>query len=100
MFGKITFLLCLIFCLYKLKYEVITLEEQESKIDRELISLKHDYVVLSAEWKFLTNPERIQYLTEKYLKLSNTDPFQLAKMNDYLRNNRQNIFVVSKKIEK
>lgn len=89
----------LIFCLYRLKYEVIALEDMERNIDNEVRTVTKDYVVLRAEWKFLTSPERIQYLAEKYLRLSNTTPYQLTKLDDYCRNSA-GVFVVSKKLAK
>lgn len=84
------------FCLYRLKYEVITLEDMERSIDKEVVELQRDYVVLSAEWKFLTTPDRLRFLSKRYLKLENTQPYQLAKLDDYF-NSHSNLLVVSKK---
>lgn len=99
MFKRALIVLSLIFCLYRLKYEVTALEDLERSVDQEIIVLQKDYAVLTAEWKFLTNPDRIQFLANKYLKLENTTPYQLSKLDDYC-NNKPGILVVSKKRKK
>lgn len=84
------------FCLYRLKYEVTVLEDMERSIEKETTVLQKDFLVLKAEWKFLTNPQRLQQLSIKYLNLENTTPYQLAKLDDYCKS-KPRILVVSKK---
>ena len=53
--------------LYKVKYEVIDLENRHIKIKKAIQSTKESIHILKAEWAHLTDPHRIQKLAFQYL---------------------------------
>ncbi len=62
---------------YSIKYQTSYRAEQIAKTKLE-IKAEHDAIaVLRAEWSFLTRPERIQQLSERYLDLQ---PLALDKI--------------------
>jgi cell division protein FtsL len=62
---------------YSIKYQTSYRAEQIAKTKLE-IKAEHDAIsVLRAEWSFLTRPERIQQLSERYLDLQ---PLTLDKI--------------------
>lgn len=62
---------------YSIKYQTSYRAEQIAKAKFE-IKAEHDAIgVLRAEWSFLTRPERIQQLSERYLDLQ---PLTLDKL--------------------
>ncbi|PPR79293.1 MAG: hypothetical protein CFH01_00487 [Alphaproteobacteria bacterium MarineAlpha2_Bin1] len=66
-FGII--LIVLVASLFQLKHQVVKLEKNlvtnQSLIQKEKESIK----VLKAEWSYLTNPSRIEILSENFLNL-------------------------------
>lgn len=77
------FLVFLGFILYHIKYSFINFEEEITAIQREIDTRENEYNVLLTEWKYLTSPDRIQYLSDKYLALFQTSPFQVKTMQSY-----------------
>lgn len=74
------FLICAIGSrLFYVKYGVMQIEDRIVQTKREIIEARRDHHILKAEWKALTTPERIQRLTEKYLKTAQMDPEQLRE---------------------
>ncbi|MBL42310.1 MAG: hypothetical protein CMM49_06600 [Rhodospirillaceae bacterium] len=67
LFGLI--LIVIVASLFQLKHQVVKLERNlivnQSLIQKEKESLK----VLKAEWSYLTNPSRIEILSENFLDL-------------------------------
>ncbi|MBP9752356.1 MAG: hypothetical protein KBD31_00895 [Proteobacteria bacterium] len=53
--------------LFRLKYEVLALENTHHQIQKSIEDTKESIHVLRAEWAHLTDPSRIQKLSAKYL---------------------------------
>ncbi len=83
---RFSFLWLLVFALvsafgvYGVKYKVQALKAQTMQAERSLRDEKRNLHVLAAEWTFLTRPERLQRLSEKYLALQAATPRQLADL--------------------
>lgn len=60
------FLAAGLFLLYEVSYRVQSLEEDMARIDDQIVSERESMHVLRAEWTYLTRPERLQALIEKY----------------------------------
>lgn len=54
---------------YSIKYQTILRAEQITKLKHKVKSEQDAIAVLRAEWSFLTRPERVQELADKYLDL-------------------------------
>jgi hypothetical protein len=68
------------FCLFMVKYDVQSLEEQLLKIERQE-TIDYDSIhVLKAEWSFLTQPERLADLADRHLVLH---PLTSSQFGDF-----------------
>ena len=65
---------------YSIKYETSFRTEQIAKAKLEIKSEQDGINVLRAEWAFLTRPERVQKLSERYLDL---EPLALAQIDSF-----------------
>ena len=65
---------------YTVKYETSFRTEQIAKAKLEIKAEQDGIGVLRAEWAFLTRPERIQKLSERYLDLG---PLSLAQIDSF-----------------
>jgi cell division protein FtsL len=63
---------------YTIKYETSFRTEQIAKAKLEIKAEQDGIGVLRAEWAFLTRPERVQRLSERYLDL---EPLALAQID-------------------
>lgn len=54
---------------YSIKYQTILRAEQINKMKHEAKAERAAIGILRAEWAFLTRPERVQQLAERYLDL-------------------------------
>ena len=70
------------FGLYKLKYNISVSEDRLGQLQTQIEQEQEELRVLKAEWSHLNRPERIQKLTEKFLKLGPLDPGQIAEIKD------------------
>lgn len=52
---------------FHIKYMAVSLEDDIKRTKRAIKQYKKDYCILQAEWQALTNPDRIQILSDKYL---------------------------------
>ncbi|CAO4839680.1 MAG: hypothetical protein CNLJKLNK_00873 [Holosporales bacterium] len=64
-FGCIAFAVGIV--LFRIKYEVVDLENRHIQILKSIQSTKESVHLLNAEWAHLTDPARIQRLATKYL---------------------------------
>lgn len=60
------------FGLFRLTYEVQTLEGELARIDRAVVAEREATHVLRAEWSYLNEPTRLEALTKKHLSLRAT----------------------------
>ena len=68
--------------LYELKYEVQELERSYNDLSRQLLNEQDAVHILKAEWSYLSRPDRIQKLADRFLPLQPTKPTQIAHLQD------------------
>ncbi|MDR0625058.1 MAG: hypothetical protein LBF72_01225 [Holosporales bacterium] len=77
------FLICaLLAVLFQVKYTVLDLENEHTKICLLLRSSHEKLRVLKAEWAFLNNPDRLFDLSKKYLSLRPIKGQQIVHYKD------------------
>ena len=76
----IFFILALIggFILFKVKYEVVDIEQRLVQIEQQISREKETIHILKAEWSHLNEPQRLQKLAEKYLDIIPMKTEQIA----------------------
>ena len=77
---SIFFLLALLggFVLFKVKYEVVEIEQKLSETELHIAREKETIHILKAEWSHLNEPQRLQKLAEKYLDIMPMKTEQIA----------------------
>ena len=88
----IIFILPIALGLFYVKHIVAGLETDLSSLQRSIGSDKEEIHVLTAEWTYLSRPERVRELSSKYLDLQPTKSTQIA---DLRKIPMQNITVAS-----
>lgn len=68
--------------LYQLKYKTQQLQREVTALDRQLAADREAIRVLEAEWTYLTRPERVAALAERYLALEPTSGLQVLASID------------------
>lgn len=58
-----------VFGLFQIKFKVHSLHIEVAELKKQLEHEKNSIHVLKAEWAYLTQPDRLQKLSEKYLNL-------------------------------
>jgi len=66
------FAIALGFGLFRLTYEVQTLEGELARVNKAIASEREATHVLKAEWSYLNEPTRLEALTKKHLSLKAT----------------------------
>lgn len=66
--------------LFQLKYEVMNLEQDHSRIRKTIRETDESIHVLKAEWAHLNDPKRLQGLCERYLAVSPIKGSQLVSL--------------------
>jgi hypothetical protein len=67
--------------LYEIKYEVQHLEEYYNDLSQDLLEDQEAIHILKAEWSYLSRPERLQELSERFLALGPTDVAQIGNVD-------------------
>lgn len=83
-FGNAVWLLFIGACafgLYMVKYRVQAIQGEIAGLTRQWEEERENLHVVAAEWAYLTQPERLQHLSDKYLKLQPQNPVQVADMD-------------------
>lgn len=77
---SIFFILALIggFILFKVKYEVVEIEQKLAETELQISREKETIHILKAEWSHLNEPQRLQKLAEKYLDIMPMKTEQIA----------------------
>ena len=65
---------------YSIKYQTLYQSEQIAKMKREIQSARDGLGMQRAEWAFLTRPERLQSLADKYLDLQQAAVAQVGSV--------------------
>jgi hypothetical protein len=68
--------------LFRVKYEVVFLEQQQNQIRKSIIESEESIHVLKAEWAHLNDPKYLQDLAQRYLDLSPIQGSQLISLKD------------------
>jgi cell division protein FtsL len=77
----IVFILPIALGLFYVKHVVANLENNLASLHKSIKSDKEEIHVLTAEWTYLSRPERIKQLSTKYLDLAPTKSTQVAELN-------------------
>ncbi len=88
--AYIILLICLvtIYGLFKIKDNVMSLRYELSEINKQLAHEENAIKILKAEFAYLSSPQRIQQLADKYLNLKEIRTTQIVK--DPLLDNSKN----------
>ncbi len=70
------------FAMFKVKYEVMGLEERLTAVDRAILADGDAIHVLNAEWSYLSQPARLDRLNRRYLGLQPIATRQLGRIAD------------------
>lgn len=68
------------FMLYRVKYEVQSLKAQIVEVTLEMEQERESLQVEAAEWAYLTRPDNLKKLADKYLKGKNVTVDQVAEV--------------------
>jgi hypothetical protein len=66
--------------LYQLKHEVIALENELFRLNRQIVQEQEHIHVLKAEWSFINQPARLQELAARHLDLQPMAPRQFGRL--------------------
>lgn len=69
------------FAMFKVKYEVMSLEDQLARLNRSIAADQDALHVLKAEWSYLSQPSRLNDLNQRFLGLAPMATSQLAQMD-------------------
>lgn len=67
---------------YSVKQAVVGLENDYRQVTRNILQHEESLRILNAEWSYLTEPERLQILTEKYLSSVPATGVALVSLRD------------------
>lgn len=70
------------YTLYSVKYSVQAMDAEIAVLKAQIAEEKENVHVLSAEWTFLTRPERLSELAARYLEAQPVHGHQLAELHD------------------
>lgn len=74
------------FVLFKVKYQVVEVEQKLAETLRQIEQEKGNIHILNAEWSHLNEPQRLQKLAEKYLDILPMKTEQIAAvMNEEIK---------------
>ncbi len=84
-FIVIGFAIALGVVLFQVKYRVAALEVELARIHQAIHDKQEAVKVFNAEWSYLTEPQRLQHLSDKFLGLKPMQPTQIVSMAEVLR---------------
>ena len=76
----ISLFICAALVLYGVKYQVKEVHEKVASTQRELLEERRGMQIAAAEWAYLSRPDRLASLSEKYLSAS--APIGAQQVND------------------
>lgn len=74
--------IALIFGVFHLKREVHALEEELTRLSRNILAEEEAIQVLQAEWSYLNQPARLRDLAKRHLDLAPMKPAQIGRVGD------------------
>src|SRR6266851_1758429 len=69
------------YAMFQIKYEVVKLEDELTRINRQIVAGRESTRVLGAEWSFLNQPDRLDRLAKRYLSLGPIATAQLGTID-------------------
>lgn len=86
--SSVFFLLALFggFLLFKVKYEVVEIEQKLAQTQQQIVREKETIHILKAEWSHLNEPQRLKKLAEKYLDIIPMSTEQIAAVKSDFEN--------------
>lgn len=70
---------------FAVKYQVLDLERDVTKLNRDMLETREAIHVLAAEWSYLNQPDRLRRLVDEYLPLVPLAPDQVIAFDDLPR---------------
>lgn len=87
-FWFVTMAICVGMVLFRIKYEVIALEQHNSRLKKEIIANKDAIHHLKADWAHLNDPKRLQASSKAHLhELNPVKSSQLITFQDMAGSN-------------
>ena len=68
--------------LFQLKHEVMSLEAELGRLDRQIVREQENIHVLRAEWTYTNQPQRLQALARRHLDLAPMNPRQFGRLDN------------------
>ncbi len=73
------------YAMFQIKYEVVQLEDELARVNRQIVADNEAIRVLNAEWSFLNQPARLDRLAKRYLGLGPIATAQLGHIDSVPR---------------
>ncbi|HEX7970204.1 MAG TPA: hypothetical protein VF502_18415, partial [Stellaceae bacterium] len=73
------------YAMFQVKYEVVQLEDELARVNRQIVADAEAVRVLNAEWSFLNQPARLDRLAKRYLSLGPIATAQLGHIDSLPR---------------
>jgi len=73
---------CVGYGMFQVKYEVQQLEDELTRVNKSIASSKNAIHVLNAEWSFLTQPNRLDQMSKRYLTLGPIGNPQIGQLEN------------------
>lgn len=73
------------YAMFQVKYEVVQIEDELTRVNRQLLADREAVRVLDAEWSFLNEPSRLDRLAKRYLALSPIATSQIGHIDSLPR---------------
>lgn len=70
------------FGLYLVKYQVQSVRDDVTRIERQLAAEREALALLEAEWAYLNRPERLERLADQYLQMRQPDSRRIVEWQD------------------
>ncbi len=76
-----------IYIMFFVQFKVINLQDQADEVNQAISAYEDEIKVLEVEWVYLTRPERLRFLTAKYLQedsyIATNQVKQASKLEPY-----------------
>jgi cell division protein FtsL len=69
------------YAMFEVKYEVVQLEDELARTNRQIASGQEQIRVLNAEWSFLNQPARLDQLAKRFLTLAPIGTSQVGRLD-------------------
>jgi cell division protein FtsL len=73
------------YAMFQVKYEVVQLEDELARVTRQIGADREQIRVLSAEWSFLNQPQRLEQLAKRHLNLGPIGTQQIGRIDQLPR---------------